>query len=107
MNSNFSANVISRLKKEIGVQRDSELSDLMNLNRSTVSTWRKNDSINLRKIHESFPHISIDYLLGLKESNVVEESDKRAESHQDSEKKIETLNAQIEVLQQTIRQLCK
>ncbi len=108
MNSNFSSYVIDRLKANLGVTRDNELAKKMDLNRSTISTWRKNDSINLRKIHETFPELSMDYILGLHDDPdwQVQQGDRSDESNK-LRLENERLRAQVEILQQTIGDLIR
>ena len=109
MASNFSATVIERLKAILEVDRDSDLAKKMDVNRSTLSTWRKNDSINLRKIHEAFPDVSMDVVLGIKQTELKTHSGngERQPDYEGMKYENERLKAQVEILQQTIGDLIR
>ncbi len=111
MSSNFSSDVIARLKQELRLKKDSELANAMHINRSTISTWRKNDSINLRKIHEAFPDLSMDIVLGIDKT---ERSSNQSTNGKDQnpvsevvKRENDCLKAQVQILQQTISNLVR
>ena len=55
--------VLQRLKMACNFKMDKELAEAMNLAQASVSTWYKRDYVDLNLIAESFPDISLDYLV--------------------------------------------
>lgn len=55
--------VLQRLKLACNFKMDKELAEAMNLAQASVSTWYKRDYVDLKLIAESFPDISLDYLV--------------------------------------------
>ncbi len=62
-NTQFVIFFINRLKSALKIKTDTELADYLGVKQSTISMWRKRDSVDIRLIITKCENISIDWLI--------------------------------------------
>ena len=55
--------IIDRLKKELGIIRDKELSEKLGVSHQVVSAWKTRNTVNIELIIEKYPQIDLNYVL--------------------------------------------
>lgn len=91
--------IINRLKKTLNITSDSELADKLGVGKSTISNWRKRNSIDYTTIFTLCEHIDLNYLIygEVKEDGVAYKTISESQSKLISslEKQIERLEAEL------------
>jgi len=55
--------IIERAKECLGIKTDIELANILNINQSAVSAWKRRGNINLNSIITVCPNVSLDWLI--------------------------------------------
>lgn len=55
--------IINRLKKSLNINSDTELAEILGVGKSTISNWRKRNTIDYAVIFTLCEHIDLNYLI--------------------------------------------